>query len=70
MMMQLGTYRHYKGGMYTVIGVARHTETEEILVLYHKINQPADLWVRPVAMFQETIEVDGVRQKRFNLVSE
>ncbi len=59
-----GLYRHYKGGEYTVLGVARHSETDEALVIY----QPArhgDLWVRPHAMFVEEVEVDGQRVPRF-----
>ncbi|MGH8764722.1 MAG: DUF1653 domain-containing protein [Burkholderiales bacterium] len=60
-----GRYRHYKGGEYEVIGVARHSETLEPLVLYRPLYNASGLWVRPYAMFFEQIEVDGRRQPRF-----
>jgi len=62
---QLGRYRHYKGGEYEVVGVARHSETLEPLVLYRPLYNASGLWVRPYAMFFEDIEVDGRRQPRF-----
>ena len=61
----LGRYRHYKGGEYEVLGVARHSETLEPLVLYRSLRDPSGLWVRPHAMFFEQIEVDGRSQPRF-----
>ena len=48
-----GRYRHYKGGEYTVLGVARHSETEELLVVYRPEYGERDLWVRPLSMFSE-----------------
>lgn len=60
-----GRYRHYKGNEYEVVGVVRHSETLEPLVLYRPLYNDTGLWVRPWAMFFETIEVDGVRQPRF-----
>jgi len=60
-----GRYRHYKGAEYDLIGVVRHSETLEPLVLYRPVRNPADLWVRPYAMFFEHIEHDGRRQPRF-----
>ena len=63
--MALGRYRHYKGGEYEVLGVVRHSETLEPLVLYRALYGQMGLWVRPAAMFEETIEVGGVRQPRF-----
>jgi hypothetical protein len=62
---RLGRYRHYKGGEYEVVGVARHSETLEPLVLYRPLYGEAALWVRPYAMFFELIEVDGIMQPRF-----
>lgn len=62
---RLGRYRHYKGGEYEVLGVARHSETLEPLVLYRPLSNDSGLWVRPFAMFFEEIEVDGVRRPRF-----
>jgi hypothetical protein len=64
-----GRYRHYKGGEYEVIGVARHSETLEPVVVYRPLYNDSGLWVRPHAMFFEHIEVDGRRQPRFALIS-
>ncbi len=61
----LGRYRHHKGGEYELIGVARHSETLEPLVLYRPSYGRADLWVRPYAMFFEHVEVEGVTRPRF-----
>ncbi len=60
-----GRYRHYKGNHYDVIGVARHSETEEELVVYRPRYGDRGLWVRPLAMFTETVVVDGVEVPRF-----
>lgn len=64
----LGHYRHYKGGEYEVIGVARHSETLEPVVVYRPLYNDSGPWVRPHAMFFEEIEVEGRRQPRFALV--
>lgn len=61
----LGPYRHYKGGEYEVLGVARHSETLEPLVLYRPLYNDSGLWVRPLAMFLEDVEVDGALLPRF-----
>jgi hypothetical protein len=68
MSLQPGRYRHYKGKDYIVLGVARHSETEEELVVYRTDYGDHSLWVRPLAMFQETIEIDGRKQERFQYV--
>jgi hypothetical protein len=60
-----GRYRHYKGGEYEVLGEARHSETEEELVVYRALYGERGLWVRPRAMWSELVEVDGVEQPRF-----
>ena len=60
-----GRYRHYKGNEYTVIGVARHSETEEQLVVYRQEYGEHGLWVRPKDMFLETVEVDDRMVPRF-----
>ena len=65
-----GRYRHYKGKDYLVIGVARHSETEEELVVYRTDYGDRSLWVRPKAMFLETVEVDGQIVPRFLFVRE
>jgi hypothetical protein len=60
-----GRYRHYKGNEYTVIGVARHSETLEQLVVYRQEYGDRGLWVRPAAMFAETVVVSGQAMRRF-----
>lgn len=61
----LGLYRHYKGGEYEVIGVARHSETLEPLVVYRPLYNESGWWVRPHAMFFGQIEINGVTHQRF-----
>lgn len=61
----LGRYRHYKGGEYEVLGVARHSETLEPLVVYRPLYNESGLWVRPLTMFHEQVEVNGQLQPRF-----
>lgn len=63
--VQIGRYRHYKGMEYTVIGVARHSETEEELVVYRKEYDDHGLWVRPLEMFVENVAVGGQTMPRF-----
>lgn len=60
-----GSYVHYKGLRYEVLGVVRHSETREPLVLYRPLYGEGALWVRPYEMFVGTVEVDGVRRLRF-----
>ena len=60
-----GRYRHYQGNEYTVLGVARHSETLEDLVVYRQEYGDHGLWVRPAAMFAETVEVNGQTVPRF-----
>jgi hypothetical protein len=64
-----GRYRHYKGPEYEVLFEARHSETEEVLVVYRALYGERGAWVRPKAMFSETVTVAGVRQPRFRLVA-
>lgn len=63
--LRLGRYRHYKGRDYTVLGVARHSETMEWLVVYRPEYGDRGLWVRPLAMFTESVLVDGSNVPRF-----
>ncbi|MHC5067834.1 MAG: DUF1653 domain-containing protein [Planctomycetota bacterium] len=60
-----GRYRHFKGGEYEVIGVARHSEHDEALVVYRPLYGDGGLWVRPLAMFCQTVEHDGAVVPRF-----
>ena len=62
-----GIYRHYKGQRYRVLGTAHHSETLEPLVVYQALYGDHGLWVRPAAMFSETIELDGEPIARFAL---
>jgi hypothetical protein len=66
----LGRYRHYKGNEYEVLGVARHSETDEELVVYRPLYGDHGLWCRPKAMFCETVVVDGETVPRFRMLSE
>ena len=63
--LALGRYRHYKGGEYEVLGVARHSETQAPMVVYRPLYNDSGWWVRPHAMFFEQVLVDGVRRPRF-----
>ena len=64
----LGLYRHYKGGEYEVLGVARHSEMHEPLVVYRPLYNATGWWVRPHAMFFGAVDVDGGRRARFEKV--
>ena len=73
--MQLGIYEHYKKKRYQVIGVARHSETLEEMVVYRALYDSEEfgdqaLWVRPKAMFLEEVEIDGKLVPRFRYISE
>ena len=65
-----GRYRHFKGGEYQVIGVARHSETMEEVVVYRALYGEGGLWVRPAGMWLETVERDGQCQPRFAYLGE
>ncbi len=65
-----GRYRHFKGKEYEVLGVARHSETEEELVVYRALYGNFGLWVRPVSMWNETVERDGKTFRRFTYIGE
>ncbi|WP_341906901.1 DUF1653 domain-containing protein [Polaromonas sp. YR568] len=60
-----GLYRHYKGMLYEVIGTVRHSESLEAMTLYRALYGEKGLWVRPAAMFNEEVVIDGVKQPRF-----
>ncbi len=68
--MELGLYKHYKGNIYEVISVAKHSETLEDMVVYKATYQPEgdNWWVRPLNMFSETVIIEGVEQKRFEKI--
>jgi len=65
MSIPAGIYQHYKGSLYKVLEVARHSETEEELVIYQALYGEKGIWARPLSMFTENIERDGIVQARF-----
>lgn len=68
MQIQLGKYRHFKGKEYEVVGVAKHSETLEEMVVYRALYGEGGLWVRPASMWNEEVEKDGKRYKRFTFI--
>lgn len=64
-----GLYRHYKGNSYDVLGTVRHSETLEPMTLYRALYGEHGLWVRPAAMFEEEVVIDGVAQPRFTKIT-
>ena len=65
-----GRYRHFKGREYEVIGIARHSETEEELVVYRALYGDFGLWVRPLSMWNELVERDGKTFRRFTYIGQ
>ena len=68
MTLQPGIYQHYKGARYRVLGLARHSESEEWLVVYQALYGERGMWVRPLTMFCGTVEVEGGSCPRFALI--
>lgn len=68
--IRTGRYRHFKGKEYRVLYTARHSETLESYVVYEALYGEGGVWVRPAAMWQETVEHDGVAQPRFSYLGE
>ncbi|MBQ8295536.1 MAG: DUF1653 domain-containing protein [Clostridia bacterium] len=68
MEIKRGKYRHFKGKEYEVLGVAKHSETLEEMVVYRALYGDGAVWVRPVSMWNETIEHNGETVKRFTLI--
>jgi len=66
----LGKYKHYKGNLYELISIARHSETLEDMAVYRALYDEGRLWVRPLSMFLETIEVNSQRVPRFAFIPE
>lgn len=67
-MIKKGIYRHYKGNEYEVIGVAKHSETLEDMVVYKALYGDGGIWVRPASMWNETVIKDGKEYKRFEYI--
>ena len=70
MSIKKGIYRHFKGSLYEVFDVARHSETEEEHVVYKPLEGDSGLWIRPLSMFDEKVTRDGVTFKRFKFLRE
>lgn len=68
--IKVGIYRHYKGNLYQVLHIARHSKTEETLVVYRALYGDYGVWVRPLAMFCEMVMIDGNTLLRFEFVKE
>ena len=68
MRLAKGIYKHYKGKLYEVIGVAQHSETGEQMAVYKTLYGDLSLWVRPLTMFEEMIERDGEQVARFEFI--
>lgn len=70
MELKPGKYRHFKGGEYELLGIAKHSETLEPMVVYRALYGEGGLWVRPAAMWTETVERDGYCGPRFRPVEQ
>ena len=68
--IKLGKYRHFKGKEYEVLCLARHSETDEQLVVYRALYGEGEVWVRPVSMWNEEVEKEGQRYLRFTYIGE
>lgn len=68
--IKIGRYRHFKGNEYEVLGIAKHSETTEEMVVYRALYGEHGLWVRPASMWNETVERDGKVYQRFTYIGE
>lgn len=66
--VKLGRYRHFKGNEYEVLTVAKHSETLEPMVVYRALYGDGEVWVRPLSMWNETVDRNGVKQERFTYI--
>ncbi|MBR5535375.1 MAG: DUF1653 domain-containing protein [Clostridia bacterium] len=67
-MIEKGIYRHFKGNMYEVLDIAKHSETLEEMVVYRALYNEGRVWVRPALMWDEVVEYNGEKVKRFTKV--
>lgn len=70
MEIKSGIYRHFKGNEYEIVGIAKHSETQEELIVYRPLYNESGLWVRPASMFLEHVEKDGYSGPRFKFLRE
>lgn len=68
--IKLGVYKHYKGNEYRVLAIATHSETLEKMVVYQALYGEYDIWVRPISMWNEIVDVNGVKTPRFKFLRE
>ena len=68
MEIKIGKYRHFKGGEYEVLGIAKHSETQEEMVVYRALYGEKSVWVRPACMWNEVVEKDGETYQRFTFI--
>lgn len=68
--IRLGKYRHFKGGEYEAVAIAKNSETLESMVVYRALYGDGELWVRPLSMWNEEVERDGVKYKRFTYIGD
>lgn len=69
-MIKIGKYRHFKGKEYEVIALAKHSETEEELVVYRALYGEGEVWVRPASMWEERVQYQGETVSRFTFIGE
>lgn len=69
-MLQIGKYEHFKGGQYEVLGIAKHSETNDDFVVYKALYGEKELWIRPVKMFLEEVDLNGNKVPRFKYIGE
>ncbi|MCX2741999.1 DUF1653 domain-containing protein [Pontibacter anaerobius] len=67
--MKLGIYKHFKGDYYKIISFALHSETEEVFAVYHKLDNPDKLWIRPLSMFNNVLEHNNEKIERFKFIT-
>ena len=67
-MIKIGKYQHYKGKYYEVIGIAKHSETLEEFVVYKALYGEGEIWARPAKMFEEEIDINGLKVPRFRYI--
>jgi hypothetical protein len=68
--IKLGVYKHYKGNEYRVLAIATHSETLEKMVVYQALYGEYGIWVRPISMWNELVDVNGVKTPRFKFLRE
>lgn len=64
--LKIGIYQHYKGNLYKILYVGMHTETEELMVVYHALHDEKKIWLRPLTMFLETVDYNNAIVPRFS----